>query len=46
MGTLICLSLLSTDLSFAKLDPEAALGIWFFDEGKGGTGKRFLRKWQ
>ena len=38
-GTLICLSLLSTDLSFAKLDPEAILGIWFFDEGKGGTAK-------
>ena len=38
-GALICLSLLSTDLSFAKLDPEAALGIWFFDEGKGGTAK-------
>ena len=38
-GTLICLSLLSTDLSLAKLDSEAALGIWFFDEGKGGTAK-------
>ena len=38
-GTLICLSLLSTDLSFAKLDSEAALGIWFFDEGEGGTAK-------
>ena len=38
-GTLICLSFLSTDLSFAKLDPEAVLGIWFFDEGKGGTAK-------
>ena len=36
-GTLICL--LSTDLSFAKLDPEAVLGIWFFDAGKGGTAK-------
>ena len=38
-GILICLSLLSADLSSAKLDSEAALGIWFFDEGKGGTAK-------
>ena len=39
-GTLICIiGFMSTDLSSAKLDPEAALGIWFFDEGKGGTAK-------
>ncbi len=38
-GTLICLSLLSADLSSAKLDSESVLGIWFFDEGKGGTAK-------
>ena len=37
--TLICLSLMLPNLSAAKLDPEAALGIWFFDEGKGGTAK-------
>jgi hypothetical protein len=39
-GTLVCLmSLMSPDISSAKLDPEAVLGIWFFDEGKGGTAK-------
>ena len=38
-GTLICISLMIPDLSSAKLDPEAVLGIWFFDEGKGGTAK-------
>ena len=36
-GTLICISLMSAGLSSAKIDPGAALGIWFFDEGKGGT---------
>ena len=38
-GTLICLSFMIAGLSSAKLDSEAALGIWFFDEGKGGTAK-------
>ena len=38
-GTLICISLMIPCLSFAKIDPDAALGIWFFDEGKGGTAK-------
>ena len=38
-GILICLSFMIADLSSAKLDSEAALGIWFFDEGKGGTAK-------
>ena len=37
--TLVCISFGTPDLSFAKLDPEAVLGIWFFDEGKGGTAK-------
>lgn len=37
--TLICISFMSPNLSSAKLDPDAALGIWFFDEGKGGTAK-------
>ena len=37
--TLICTSFMSPNLSSAKLDPEAVLGIWFFDEGKGGTAK-------
>ena len=36
-GTLICLSFMIADLSSAKLDSEAALGIWFFDDGKGNT---------
>ena len=38
-GTLICLSFMIAGLSAAKLDSEAALGIWFFDEGKGGMAK-------
>ena len=38
-GTLICIIFMSPDLSSAKLDSEAVLGIWFFDEGKGGTAK-------
>ena len=38
-GALICISLMISDLSSAKLDPEALLGIWFFDEGKGGEAK-------
>ena len=38
-GALICLSLMIPTLSSAKLDPEAALGIWFFDEGNGDTAK-------
>ena len=38
-GTLICISLMIPCLSFAKIDPDAALGIWFFDEGKGGIAK-------
>ncbi|MDE0468738.1 MAG: LamG domain-containing protein [Candidatus Poribacteria bacterium] len=37
--TLICISFMISDLSSAKLDPETVLGIWFFDEGKGGTAK-------
>ena len=37
--TLICISFMISDLSSAKLDAEAVLGIWFFDEGKGGTAK-------
>ena len=37
-GTLVCLSLMLPNLSSA-IDPDAALGIWFFDEGKGGTAK-------
>jgi hypothetical protein len=36
---LICISFVSPNLGFAKLDADAALGIWFFDEGKGGTAK-------
>ena len=38
-GILICISLMIAGLSSAKIDPDAALGIWFFDEGKGGTAK-------
>ena len=39
-GTLICImSVMSPDIGSAKLDPKAALGIWFFDEGKGGVAK-------
>ena len=37
--TLICISFMIPDLSSAKVDPDTALGIWFFDEGKGGTAK-------
>ena len=38
-GTLICLCFMSPGLSSAKIDPDSALGIWFFDEGKGGEAK-------
>ena len=38
-GTLICIGLVIPYLSSAKLDSEAVLGIWFFDEGKGGMAK-------
>ena len=37
--TLVCTSFVNPNLSSAKLDPDAVLGIWFFDEGKGGTAK-------
>ena len=36
-GILICISFMIPDLSSAKLDVETVLGIWFFDEGKGGV---------
>ena len=38
-GILIFLCFMCIGPSSAKLDPDAALGIWFFDEGKGGTAK-------
>ncbi len=38
-GVLICISVMSPNISFAKLDVETVLGIWFFDEGKGGIAK-------
>ena len=38
-GMLICFSFMNPDLSSAKLDPDTVLGIWFFDEGKGGMAK-------
>ena len=38
-GILVCISLTIPSISYAKLDADAALGIWFFDEGKGGTAK-------
>ena len=38
-GIVICISLMLPDISSAKIDPDAALGIWFFDEGKGGIAK-------
>jgi hypothetical protein len=34
---LIFLSLIFTDLSSAKIDPETVAGVWFFDEGKGAV---------
>ncbi|MDE0638702.1 MAG: LamG domain-containing protein [Candidatus Poribacteria bacterium] len=37
-GTLICLCFMNPGISSA-LDPDAALGIWFFDEGNGNTAK-------
>ena len=43
-GTLICVSLTIPGISYAKLDADAALGIWFFDEGKGGYSKKILPK--
>ena len=38
-ATLICICFMTSNLSYAKLDPETVLGIWFFDEGKGGKAK-------
>ena len=38
-GMLICISFMIPDLSSAKLDVDTLLGIWFFDEGKGGEAK-------
>ncbi len=38
-GALICICIMNPVLSYAKLDPNTALGIWFFDEGNGGTVK-------
>ena len=38
-GVLMCISFMNPYLSSAKLDVEAVLGVWFFDEGKGGTTK-------
>ena len=38
-GILICVGLIISGPSSAEVDPDAALGIWFFDEGKGGTAK-------
>ncbi len=38
-GMLVCISITIPGISYAKLDADAALGIWFFDEGKGGTAK-------
>ncbi len=38
-GILICLCFMISGPSSAKIDSDAALGIWFFDEGKGGTAK-------
>ena len=35
--TLMLISFMRADLSSAKIDPGTALGIWFFDEGKGKT---------
>ena len=37
-GTLICLCFMIAGPSFA-IDSDAALGIWFFDEGNGNTAK-------
>ena len=36
---LVCISFMIPNLSSAKLDADALLGIWFFDEGKGGEAK-------
>ena len=35
--TLMLISFMRADLSSAKIDPGTALGVWFFDEGKGKT---------
>ncbi len=35
--TLMLISFMRVDLSSAKIDSDTALGIWFFDEGKGDT---------
>ena len=38
-ATLICISFTIPNVSSAKLDADTLLGIWFFDEGKGGEAK-------
>lgn len=43
-ATILCVSLIAINLiftgqSFAEIDPDAILGVWLFDEGKGDTTK-------
>ena len=33
----VCLSLIAVHISTAEIDFETAVGIWLFDEGKGGV---------
>lgn len=35
----ILISLMFVGISYARIDPEACVGLWLFDEGKGDTAK-------
>ena len=35
----IVISLIFVGISYARVDPETAVGVWLFDEGKGDTAK-------
>ena len=37
--SLMVIELTFTNISYARIDPETAVGIWLFDEGKGDTNK-------
>ena len=36
---IVCFSLIAVHISTAEIDFDTAVGIWLFDEGKGGVAK-------
>ena len=39
----VCFSFIAVHVSTAEIDFETAVGIWLFDEGKGGVAKDIIR---